>query len=76
MRAIIKFLDVDIRSGISTYMAGGKIVSIDWDDAQSFQHMCKNEDCGIRSINETTHIFNDQNWKGFHPDLAREIFQL
>ena len=74
MKAIIKFLDFNLPSAISKYMAGGKIVELNWDQTQMFRSMCKHGDCGIRELNKSTHIYNSENWNGFHPDIARNLF--
>jgi hypothetical protein len=36
----------------------------------------KNGDCGVRMINETTWIFNSENWQGFHPDIIKHALRL
>lgn len=76
MKAILKFLDINLRKGTATYMIGLNIVELNYDQVSTLRHAQKNNDCGVRTINKTTWIFNSENWNGFHPDIIKRALNL
>ena len=61
MKAIIRFIDLDFKKGISTYLAGNKLVDLCYDEVSDFIRYQKHpEDSGLREFKRGNYLFNSE----------------
>lgn len=75
MKAIVRFLDLDIPTGRVTAMFNGEIREYSLNVWRTIKRDSQNWESGLERVNQFAYKFNSNNGRGLTPSIVLEMLQ-